>query len=285
MVFIKPYKLVKPGVKILDPVWSILKEIIILFSESLVTEMAANIQLPKFWPADPQLWFCQAEALFKSSNITSADQKYNLVLASLTPDIMQEVRDIVLSAADLEDPYSSLRAALFERTTESERTRLQKLLAREELGDRSPSQLLRHMKRLWGEQPGSPDIGILKELFLQRLPANIQTVLMVLGDSTPLEKLAETADKMMEVSSPTPAVSSVSSNKDDVISQLQHQVRELTEAVKRLSARGRPRSRSRSRHRKNQDSSGMCFYHSRFGEKSYRCIKPCSFPGNGKPQC
>ena len=42
-------------------------------------------------------------------------------------------------------PYDRLKAVFLKRTTTSDEVRLQQLLAGVELGDRTPSQLLRHM--------------------------------------------------------------------------------------------------------------------------------------------
>ncbi|CAI8024806.1 hypothetical protein GBAR_LOCUS14376 [Geodia barretti] len=47
--------------------------------------------------------------------------------------------------------------------------------------------------------------SFLRKLFLQRLPANVRMVLASADDSTDLHKLADMADKVMEVVSPTVA--------------------------------------------------------------------------------
>ena len=63
------------------------------------------------------------------------------------------------------------------------------------------------MQQLLGDSAGpNPDNKFLRELFLQRLPNNVQMVLASAGDMS-LEALAQLADKIMEVA--TPMVSAV----------------------------------------------------------------------------
>lgn len=76
-----------------------------------------------------------------------------------------------------------LKIALLKRTRSSEE-RLQQLLSSEELGDRKPSQLFRGMQQLVGNKIMDP--AILRQLFIQRLPRNIQLILASTTDRTKL---------------------------------------------------------------------------------------------------
>lgn len=44
--------------------------------------------------------------------------------------------------------------------------------------------------------------GILKQLFLQRLPSNVQLILASTNDSLPLVELAQLADRILDVHAP-----------------------------------------------------------------------------------
>ena len=69
------------------------------------------------------------------------------------------------------------------------------------------------MQQLLGDKLGSTTDtnSFLRELFLQRLPASVRVVLASADPSTTIDKLAEMADKVMEVAAPTaPNVSVVS---------------------------------------------------------------------------
>ncbi|XP_075526581.1 uncharacterized protein LOC142558317 [Dermacentor variabilis] len=113
-----------------------------------------------------------------------------------------EVRDLLLTPP-AENAYQMLKETLIRRVTPTELERLQQLLREAELGDRRPSQLLRHMQQLAGDATAS-DGRLVRELFLQRLPTSVRIGLTASGD-TDLAKMAELADKLMAVAVPTVA--------------------------------------------------------------------------------
>ena len=112
-----------------------------------------SIKLPPFWPADSQLWFAQIEAQFSTRNITAQKTKFEYVIASLSPEYAAEVCDLLLYARLERTLTMYSKEQLVKRTTASEQQRLQQLLNTEELGDRKPTQLLRRMLQLFGDQP------------------------------------------------------------------------------------------------------------------------------------
>ena len=130
---------------------------------------------------------------------------FDHIIASLLPEFATDVRDLILRPP-AERPYDTLREQLTKRTAASEQRKFQQLFTTEELGDRKPTQLLCRMQQLLGDRPGITDGAFLRELFLQRLPSNVRMVLASTPDAS-LEKVAELADKIMEVA--TPSVSAV----------------------------------------------------------------------------
>ena len=190
-----------------------------------------SIKLPPFWPADPQVWFAQVEAQFNTCGITSQKTCIDYVLASLSPVFAVEIRDLLIRPPT-DNPYDTLKAKLIKRTDASE---LQQLISGEELGDRKPSQLLRQMQQLLGDHlgVGADCNAFLKELFLQRLPANVQ---MVLDPATDRAKLAEMADKIVEVATPT--IAELDSSPE--VRQLRQQVARLTSRMASLTPQPQP---------------------------------------------
>ena len=82
-----------------------------------------HVKLPPFWCSDPQLWFAQVEAQFQARGISAQSTKFNHMVASLSPDIATEVRDLILTPPDTR-PYDELHQQLVRRTAQSERRHL-----------------------------------------------------------------------------------------------------------------------------------------------------------------
>ena len=80
---------------------------------------AISLKIPPFWPTDPQVWFAQVEAQFSTRGITVERTKFDYIVASLSPEFAQEVRDLILSppASTL---YTHLKRQLIDRTATSE---------------------------------------------------------------------------------------------------------------------------------------------------------------------
>ena len=142
------------------------------------------------------MWFAQVDAQFITQNITSQSTKVTYVISSLQPEIAQEIRDLLMSPPT-DEPYKKLK---------SEQTRLNQVLISEELGDQKP-QLLCKMRQLLGDN--RLEDGILRHLFLQRLPTNTQRLLASSADNSSLDKLAVLADRILEVAPSQPSVAAI----------------------------------------------------------------------------
>ena len=243
---------------------------------------AISLKLPTFWPADPELWFAQVDAQFRTKRITSQATKFEYVIASLSPQHAAEVRDLILQPPAA-DPYVKLKEELIKRTTASEQRRLQLLFSSEDLGDRKPSQLLRHMQQLLGDKAATADRSFLRQLFLQRLPPNVRMVLASTKDDEDLESLASLADKVVEVAAPTVSTVQTSETTQSQLSteveQLRGEVVRLQKLVTSLSATRHPRPNRRRTPSPAPPTrpSDLCWYHARFAEKAAKCNQPCSW--------
>ncbi|GBP33730.1 hypothetical protein EVAR_17057_1 [Eumeta japonica] len=183
----------------------------------------------------------------------------------------------------------------FAQVEDSKERKLKQLLMHEELGDRKPSQFLRHLQGLAG-----PDISndLLITIWTSRLPQNIQTV--IAGQTAPtLELLADLADRVHEIAPPSLQVACTSTvsahastleNLTSEIAELRRQMRQLTtHSYRQLrpKSRGHPQGRSRSKSCTRSDSSyrkyPTCWYHSRYANKANKCVKPCDFKAEKTP--
>ncbi|CAI2737112.1 unnamed protein product [Dicrocoelium dendriticum] len=247
------------------------------------SENFVGFSLPAFDVNNARVWFLQLEALFRCRRITSQTSMFSYVAAHLPTHIAADVVDL-LDPVPTDSPYDKLKAAVLKRLTASDESRLHQLLSGVELGDRSPSQLLRYMRSLVGSS--KVDDSVLRQLWLKCLPSNTTAILAVSADDLSLDKLAETADKVHECFFQRPICHAVvnppeTSSSSDPIESICQRLSILELAVKRgrrpRSRSFRSTSRSRNRHARNTGQH-ICYYHRRFGDAAKNCRPGCSHP-------
>jgi len=260
--------------------------------------MANNIKFPPFWIEDPKLWFIQVESRLRGHNIRNERTMFDRVMERLPQQILTEVRDIVLNPPAA-DPYTTLKNAILQRTSDSQEQRIRRLLTAEDLGDRKPTQLLRRIQQLLGDcEPEILDSHLVKQLFLQRLPQNVRVVMASSEEKLSVQELATMADAIMGAITPQTiqTVGSEHSQSSDIVS-LTKQVNQLSLLMNEVlqqqkSSRDNSRSRSPSKLRSSNsenrsvskhrtDNNGICWYHQKFGNQAKRCLQPCTFQAQG----
>lgn len=247
-----------------------------------------------FWPEKPVVWFAQIEGQFAIANITTDATKFYHVISQLEPQYANEVEDIIVSPPAT-GKYEKLKIELIKRLGASKEKKVKQLLIHEELGDRKPSQFLRHLQNLAG--PEVPT-DFLRTIWTSRLPNNIQTIIASQPDSS-LEAAADLADKIQDIAPQRPQV--VAAASPDVLSDLVKHVAALTSQIKKLEvqnhryrsgnrgdrrySRGDSRNNSRSRSAsargvrsdRNHSRFPVCWYHHKFGSQASKCAKPCDY--------
>lgn len=250
-----------------------------------------SVKLPPFWKEKPTLWFAQAEAQFILAGITQENTKYAYIVSNLEERVAHEVEDLITNQP-AEEPYTTLKRELIKRLSVSEEQRIKQILLEEELGDRKPSQFLRHLQSLASSGPVCNDL--LRTIWRQRLPAYVQAILQTQPDTVTLDNLAATADKIMEVhltAIPSVNATSSSGSVDQLtlrLDQVCQQLIAVQEEIKSLRAdsesqhnkqgrfsRSRDRRRSSSRGKLNDNN--LCWYHKKFAENANKCISPCNY--------
>ncbi|XP_036347228.1 uncharacterized protein LOC118756581 [Rhagoletis pomonella] len=239
--------------------------------------MATKIKAPQFSTQNPKLWFAQVEAQFSTNQVVTERTKFDLVIPLLDTRVASEVERLILEPPAV-SPYSDLKAALIKCFSKSEEARISQLLDKERLGDRTPSQHLRHLRAL---VPGIDDV-IIKARWLSHMPNEIQVCLEAFADAT-LEKLAESADRMVERLSLKPQVAATivpPTSESSEVATLRREVAQLTKQLKNMSTnRSRPRSRSRSRPQATKKHD-LCWYHWKYGKHARTCVPGCKWQGN-----
>lgn len=258
------------------------------------------IRLPPFWPDDPDVWFGQAEAQFIVSGIKDDATKFYCVIAQLDHRYAKEIKGLIKNPPPV-NKYQKLKSELIKCLSISRHQQITQVLSNEELGDRKASQFLRH---LTATADGGVSDEFLRSIWMKRLPAHVQPILISQTSST-LEQLGELADKIIEATSSAPPFQVASTCATNATSGggydgLLRRIDELTRAQLELSnqvaqmnlnqgrqgrarrpdfqrSRSRGNTRSKSRGRSRSRVPGMCWYHSIFGEKAKKCITPCNY--------
>lgn len=244
-----------------------------------------GVKIPPFWTPDPVLWFTQLEAQFELAHISTETTKYNHLLSALDGNTLTIIADLI--KRDLPATYIELKQALISRCTDTEEQRIRKLLTGLELGDQKPSVLLRKIKAMASSNTADK---IIKELWVQQLPVATQSILQVMTTAT-IDELATAADRIGDVSHPSPSVAPIQTTPVESDSTLQveiaalrQQVRDLTsQRFSRFDSHRRstsPRYRQRFTSRVTKTTQ-LCWYHYTFGDNARTCKPPCSY-GNAK---
>ena len=172
------------------------------------------------------------------------------------------------------ESYTAIKDALKKRVCPSKRQQLQQLLHLEELGDRKPSQLLRHMLKLRG--------GMITEadgIFLQKLPTHIRTVLAI-HKAESHGNLADLADNMAEMQGPQQPVQvcAVQQKESSDMSEIRAELKKIWQEIQ-CQKQGSYSNTSQT----STSKTDLCWYHAKFGSKATKCREPCKFQSGNRP--
>lgn len=231
-----------------------------------------SVTLPHFQSKDVEFWFIQVEAIFRTGGVVEDQTMFDYVTAALDLTAASNVRDVLKEPPEA-DKYAALKKALIDRLAVSEAARIQQVLSQELMGDRTPSQHLRHLQAVGGSTFSEQ---VLKSIWMESLPLYIRPMVAA-NSSLALDSLAPVADTILTASgsrqvaavdppaaaTAAPATSSVEAQ----IAALTAQISELTRTVKRSRQAERadgttPAKRARSPAADDSLPTGVCWYHS-----------------------
>jgi predicted subunit of tRNA(5-methylaminomethyl-2-thiouridylate) methyltransferase len=89
----------------------------------------------------------QVENLFSIADGSAEETRFSYVVSHLDQQIAREVEDIIINPPDV-DRYQRLKIEIISRLSTSRDQDVRQLLSREEIGDHTPSQFLRHLRNM-----------------------------------------------------------------------------------------------------------------------------------------
>ena len=159
--------------------------------ESKPTPAGASFSVPPFMPMKTGIWFSILGKYFGVAGISHDDEKALALMGFIDPQYLAKIEDTVTNLPATSQ-YDKLKSELIRVLTESDSAKVERLVEREEMGDRKPSQFYNDLKKL--ANPLASDEFILN-LWRNRLPDRIREVLATVDD-TSIEKLTRTADRI-----------------------------------------------------------------------------------------
>ncbi|ROT61806.1 Gag-Pol polyprotein [Penaeus vannamei] len=144
--------------------------------------------------------------------------------------------------------YDELKEAILRRAAPNPLTALSSFLSSDAADNRTPTEILHHFQRLLTRTGTTLPPDVMRSLFLKRLPADIQQILLV--SDAPLEQLALQADAMLVARAPTSSIATVSAATTTsavTLAALAAHVTTLSKAVQKISTQKRSHSRPRFR--------------------------------------
>ena len=251
-----------------------------------------SVKPPPCWTQDIELWLYQCKAQFCTRGIQHETTKFDYIIQALPPDVMSQLRSFILNLPS-EQPFTRLKIELQQLHALSNKQRYRKIMHKQSLGDKKPSQFLQQMRRLVGDQAESM---FFQEMFLEKLPPIIQTVLAVMPNTNTLAQWATVMDRMMETCAAQPSIVRMlacaplsplptDSTLTQTVQALQQELRKL-----RLEIYTHSQSHSRSPSSTHScpslpahsDDPELCWYHTTFGKCAERCHSPCKMVGNSR---
>ena len=150
-------------------------------------------QFSAFWEDAPQRWLANVEHRFASTEVQDENKKYEFVVGQLGANVSLRMAHFI-DNPPRENRWKAFKGAILKEYGESESVKVKKLFQTLQLGDLKPSQLR--------ERADGVSEAVCKTLWLELLPSEMRTVLVVSADEMAMSRLAAMADKMHEVAKP-----------------------------------------------------------------------------------
>ena len=257
-------------------------------SDATVAAMP-NVTLPVFSATNTAPWFRRVEAQFKTKKV-SANLKSEFIVGALPEDIFNRISSWLDSYGEDVIPYADLKAKIIRSCQPSPEEKSQRILEllKLPLGDQRPSEAyfeLKNLATVLAQDGSSSQIDLLKVLWMLRLPTDIRTQIHNFSKKSE-EDLTELADSIRGASrfayssSTSTAAAATPTDADPPITDEEDD--DVIAAIPRKQRRPDRRFQSRKQQPRHHNSSSsdlsskqLCWYHTEFGRKAYKCQPHC----------
>ena len=113
--------------------------------ESKRTPAGSSFRVPPFMPTMTRIWFYILEKYFGVAGIFHDDEKSLALMGFFDPHYLAKIEDTVTNLPAT-GQYDKLKSELIRALTESDSAKFERLVEREEMGDRKPSQFYNDLK-------------------------------------------------------------------------------------------------------------------------------------------
>lgn len=232
-----------------------------------------KMPFPQFLRENIEMWFWTLEKWFIGANVVDDDRRFSAVLLALP------IATVAVFKEQFDNPphsnkYLFAKDLIVRHFSKNHFQQIKALVEHVELGDTKPSELYAQMRQIAGD---SISHTTLKGLWIMRLPEQWRPSLSLASDD-PLEFL-QAADIMHQVM-PKSSLCKIDAvagagaivSDDDLTSQ-QICAFSKKKPFKKFNYKKKKSSSDSSHHADSE----LCFYHSQYGNKAHKCIKPCSW--------
>lgn len=238
-----------------------------------------KLNFPDFLP-DFELYLSLVNTYFTQINVNDDNAKYNILICHLPPEILQQIRHVVLTPPN-RNRYTFLCTALKQVLSQTSTQRVHTLLHDVAF---SPG----NVRLLWNDiQRLVPDLpeDIARDMFISKLPIHLKTHAITHINLSILQ-LVELLNELdqLHASNPTsqtcPQTAPFSKTSEPSSTSLLRQMDAIRQDLSHLSSQLLNSSASET-HLQSPAHPGIdkqiCYYHKRFSNRARNCIPPCCF--------
>ena len=251
---------------------------------------AAAVHLPDFHADSPQSWFTVLDSQFANAGITQSLAKFHRAVAKLPFSVNPTIQPLADDPTAVADPYGALKELLLESYGLTEEQKTSRWLDYPMCGSETrPSVLWDNLLAL---RPKTLDDAQVA-LFIRKLPRHISAQINTKSFDSPKD-MVRRCNQLWATQTPEEAAAASVAAAAATAGPWQHS--SLRSAPHRRSpspgrrktpggdkAADPPARRRRSPTpgaAKGARNDGLCFYHTRFGNKAHKCERGCTYQEN-----